>query len=120
MKKYKFILDAFMLVLLIVLCLATVAPHTIVMPSQVQMALLVTVLGLISAFLVLVWKEKPNDEREAENQHFASRVAYLAGCIVLIVILLVQGVSHNLDPAIPITLLIMITTKIVAQQFKDR
>jgi cobalamin synthase len=120
MKKYKPILDATLLLLLVILCLATIAPHTIVMPSQVQMVLLVVVLGLISAFLVLVWKEKPSDEREAENQHFASRMAYLAGCVVLIAVMLVQGVSHKLDAAIPITLLIMILTKLLAQQFKDK
>lgn len=120
MKKYKPILDIVLLALLIFLCLATIAPHTIVMPSQLQMLLLVTVLGLISAFLVLVWKEKPSDEREAENQHFASRLAYLAGCVVLIVVMLVQGISHSLDAAIPVTLLIMILTKVLAQQFKDK
>jgi hypothetical protein len=74
----------------------------------------------ISTFLVLVWKEKPNDEREFENQHFASRIAYLAGAVVLIAVMLAQGVSHQLDAAIPITLLIMILTKLLAQQFKDR
>jgi hypothetical protein len=34
--------------------------------------------------------------------------------------MLAQGVSHQLDAAIPITLLIMILTKLLAQQFKDR
>ncbi len=120
MKKYKLMLDGVLLVLLILLCLATIAPHTIVMPNPLQMVLLLAVFGLISTFLVIVWKEKPDDEREAENQHFASRLAYLTGCVTLIVVMLAQGLSHHLDAAIPVTLLIMIVTKILAQQFKDR
>lgn len=120
MKKYKSLLDIVLLTLLAFLCLAAIAPHTIVMPSQLQMLLLVVVIGLISAFLVLVWREQPSDEREAENQQLASRKAYLAGCIALIVTMLVQGISHKLDAAIPITLLIMIVTKLLSQKMKDR
>ena len=97
MKKYKQALDIALLFLLIIISL-----------------------GLISMFLVLVWREKPSDEREAENQQLASRMAYLAGCIVLIIVMLAQGISHNLDAAVPITLLIMILTKIVTQQLKDK
>ncbi len=120
MKKYKLILDTLLLVSLVVLCLATIVPHTIVMPSSVQMLLLVTVFGLISAFVVMVWRENPEDEREAENQHFASRLAYMAGCLVLIVVMLIQGVHHRLDAAIPVTLLIMIVTKTATQYLKDK
>lgn len=119
MKKYKSIFDIVLLVLVVFLCLATVLPKTIVMPSQLQMLLLLVVFGLISAFLVLVWREQPSDEREAENQQRASRTAYLAGCIVLIVAMLVQGISHKLDVAIPITLLVMIITKLLGQKMKD-
>ncbi len=120
MKKYKSLLDIVLLALLVFLCLVSILPHTIVMPSQLQMLLLIVVFGLMSAFLVLVWREQPNDEREAENQQLASRMAYLAGCIVLIITMLVQGASHKLDAAIPITLLVMILTKLVTQQLKDK
>ncbi len=120
MKKYKPLLDIILLSLLVFLCLSAILPHTIIMPSQLQMLLLVVIFGLMSAFLVLVWREQPSDEREAENQQLASRMAYLAGCIVLIVTMLVQGVSHKLDAAIPITLLIMILTKVVTQQLKNK
>ncbi len=120
MKKYKSLLDIVLLALLVFMCIAAILPHTIVMPSQLQMLLLIVVFGLMSTFLVLVWREQPNDEREAENQQLASRMAYLAGCIALIVTMLVQGASHKLDAAIPITLLVMILTKVVTQQFKDK
>mgnify|MGYP001798570081 CR=1 FL=1 len=120
MKKYKSLLDIVLLALLVFLCLTAVLPRTIVMPSPLQMLLLIVVFGLISAFLVLVWREQPSDEREAENQQLASCMAYLAGCSVLIITMLVQGASHKLDAAIPITLLIMILTKVVTQQLKDK
>lgn len=120
MKKYKSLLDIVLLALLVFLCLAAILPRTLVMPSQLQMLLLIVVFGLISAFLVLVWREQPSDEREAENQQLASRMAYLAGCVVLIITMLVQGASHKLDAAIPITLLVMIFTKVVTQKLKDK
>ena len=120
MKKYKSLLDIVLLALLVFLCLATILPYTIVMHIQLQMLLLIVVFGLMSAFLVLVWREQPSDEREAENQQLASRMAYLAGCIALIVTMLVQGFSHKLDAAIPIILLVMILTKVVTQQLKDK
>ncbi len=120
MKKYKSLLDIVIVIILISLSAAQIAPKTIVMPSSFEMLLCVTVFGLVSAFAVLVWREQPGDEREAENQHFASRSAYLAGCGVLITAMVIQELHHQLDSAIPITLLVMIITKMVLQRFKDK
>ncbi len=120
MKKYKSLLDIVLLGLLAFLCLAAVLPSTVVMSSQLDMLLLIVVFGLVSAFLVLVWREQPSDEREAENQQLASRMAYLSGCIALIIAMLAQGIAHKLDAAIPITLLIMIGTKLLGQKLKDK
>lgn len=120
MKKYKSLLDIVLLVLLVFLCAAAVLPRTIVMSSELAMLLLISIFGLVSAFLVLVWREQPSDEREAENQQLASRMAYLAGCTALIIAMLVQGFSHKIDAAIPITLLVMIVTKLLGQKLKDK
>jgi FtsH-binding integral membrane protein len=119
MKKYKSLLDIVLLLGLGTIAFLAVAPEAVVMPSALQMLLLAAVLVLISSFLVFLWREKPNDERELHNQALASRWAYLIGCVVLILALVIQGLKHDLDPFIPIALLAMIATKIIVQRNKD-
>ncbi|MEO5691316.1 MAG: hypothetical protein ABIQ64_03970 [Candidatus Saccharimonadales bacterium] len=119
MKKYKQFLDVILLIGLASIVLLAIAPRTIVMPSSIQMLLLAVVLGLMATFLVFLWREQPDDEREMQNQALASRSAYSVGSLVLIGALIVQSLDHNLDPAVPIALLAMIATKIIVQRTKD-
>ncbi len=120
MKKYKNGLDIVLVLLLAIISLFTIAPKQLVMPTSLQMALFVIAFGFVSAFVVLVWREDPADEREAEHQHEASRAAYLAGCSLLIVAMVVQGFRHHLDPVIPLALFLMIVTKLGIQRYKDK
>ena len=119
MKKYKSLLDVVLLLGLGVIAFLAAAPQAVVMPSALQMILLVIVLVLVSGFLVFLWREQPNDERELHNQAMASRSAYMTGSVVLIIALVCQSLRHDLDPAIPIALLAMIATKVIGQRNKD-
>lgn len=119
MKKYKSALDVILLISLATVSALAIAPKKFVMPNTVQMFILTVLLVLISAFLVLLWRESPDDEREANNQATASRSAYVVGAIVLIVALLRQSLIHHIDAVVPITLLAMIATKILIQRVKD-
>ncbi len=119
MKKYKPALDVILLLSLTIVSALAVAPKKFVMPNSVQMLILTILLVLIATFLLLLWRENPDDEREADNQANASRSAYVVGAIVLIVALLSQSLKHQIDSAIPIALLAMIATKIIIQKRKD-
>jgi cobalamin synthase len=119
MKKYKQLLDVVLLLGLVIIALLAIAPKTIVMPSALQMVILAVVLGLLATFLVFLWREQPNDEREMQNQALASRSAYMVGSLVLICALIVQSLRHSLDPAVPVALLAMIATKILVQRNRD-
>ncbi len=119
MKQYKSLLDTILLIGLGVIAFLAVAPSVVVMPSALQMLLLGIVLILISCFLVFLWREQPDDERELQNQALASRRAYLIGSIVLIIALAVQSLNHDVDPTIPAALFAMIATKIIVQRNKD-
>jgi hypothetical protein len=119
MKKYKPLLDIVLLASLTLVSLLAVAPRAIVMPSSLQMLILACVLGLIAAFLVLLWREQPSDEREIQNQALASRLAYVVGSVVLIGALFIQSLRHELDSAVPLALLAMIATKVIVQRTKD-
>ena len=119
MKKYRQLLDVVLLIGLATIALLAIAPETFVMPSSLQMVILAAVLGLIATFLVLFWREHPDDEREMQNQAIASRAAYTVGSLVLITALIIQSLKHELDPAVPIALLAMIATKVIVQRSKD-
>ena len=119
MKRYKQLLDVVLLFGLAIIALLAIAPKTILMPTSLQMLLLAIVLGLVAAFLVLLWREQPDDEREMQNQALASRLAYIVGSLVLIGALIIQSFNHDLDPAVPIALFAMIATKIIVQRSKD-
>ncbi|CAN5151298.1 hypothetical protein BH11PAT4_BH11PAT4_6450 [soil metagenome] len=120
MKKSKFVLDIALVVSLTLLSLLAVAPDALVMPSSLQMAILAVACAAVAAFLVFLWRETPADEREASNQFTASRFAYSTGAGFLIIALIYQGLTHQPDPFIPLTLLIMIGTKLSLQHTLNR
>ncbi len=119
MKKYKPLLDIILLVGLGVIIFFAIAPNAIVMSTSFQMIVLAAVLVLLAGFMVLLWREYPADEREAYNQTLASRFAYLAGALILIVALIIQSLNHDIDPVVPLALFGMIATKILIQRVKD-
>lgn len=119
MKKNKTLMDAVLLSGLAVLALIAINPTAFVMPTALQMILLAVVMALLAGFILLLWREDPVDEREVQNQAFASRLAYIVGSAVLIFALLVQSLDHDVDPFIPLTLIAMIGTKVLTQRIKD-
>jgi len=119
MKKYRAALDFILILSLTVVCALALAPKSFVMPNSAQMLILTILLGFIATFLVLLWRENPRDEREAVNQSSASRAAYVVGAVVLIIALIIQSLQHQIDPAVPLALLAMISTKVFIQRMMD-
>lgn len=119
MKKYRAALDFILILSLTVVCALALAPKSFVMPNSAQMLILTILLGFIATFLVLLWRENPRDEREAVNQASASRAAYVVGAVVLIIALIIQSLQHKIDPAVPLALLAMISTKVFIQRMMD-
>ncbi len=88
------------------------------MPSMVQMfatGMLVVVVGLFALYIVF---EKTTDEREAHHRDIAGRVGYTAGILCITVAILIATIRHSgVDPMLPITLLVMIVSKIAARVY---
>lgn len=120
MKKFKSPFDIALILILGIVVLVAILPDSALMPSSLQMIVIGLTIAFISAFLVLFWREKPGDEREALNQATASRLAYIAGSAVLILSLIIETLDHSLSPAIPIAILAMIATKVFAQKYLDK
>ena len=87
----------------------------IFMPSHVQMIVLAIAAAAICGWAGLVLQEKNGDEREVSHRMHAGRAAYLSGVLVLTIALIYQGLTHNIDMWVPISLATMIVSKGIAR-----
>ncbi len=109
------------LVAVLVLLLAALTdPFMYWMPSMPQMLALTLACTGLAAWIGLAAREGAVDERDAEHRMFAGRAAYLGGVGVLTIALLLQGLSHTIDPWIPMALAFMVVLKIAARWYADR
>lgn len=106
-------------VLLVLMLSALTDPFMYWMPTMPTMfALTVACVSLI-VWMGFVMRETARDEREAEHRMFAGRVAYLVGIAGLTCALLIQGISHEIDPWIPGTLVLMVISKVFARLYAE-
>lgn len=95
------------------LTLADFIPFWMPMMGELIAVLVVTVLLLI--WIGFVLKEQAHDEREVILTMKSGRAAYLAGLLVLMVALIVQGFAHTIDPWIAISLAVMVLAKLLTR-----
>ena len=103
--------------LLVVLLVLLTDPFMLWMPALGAMALLLCATILVCVWAGFVMYEKAGDERETMHRMHAGRVAYLAGIAVLTLALVVQGLSHHIDPWIAGALGMMVLAKLIARIF---
>lgn len=113
-KVFQILIGAVLTILL--LLLSNLTPW---MPSMGVMFALICAAVLLVIFAGFVMQENGGDEREVLNRMNAGRIAYLSGIGVLTVALVVQGLSHAIDPWILITLGVMVLTKIIGRLYYD-
>lgn len=76
--------------------------------------------GVYFILLSFIWGEGVHDERESEHRFFASRYAYLAGSLVLIVGIVFQSRTMHVDPWLPAALSLMFLAKLVSRIYSER
>jgi len=116
-KSFLFTSLAFVITFFL-LALADFIPFWMPMMGEMIALMMVTVLLLIWAGLIV--SESANDEREVYIKSQSGRVAYVAGLLVLILALVVQGLAHAIDPWIPVALAVMVSTKLLTRLYLDR
>ena len=102
---------------ILVLLVLVVNPGHIWMPDMLAMTLAALLLLVVCWFGVFVWNERAADEREHLHKLLASRAAFLIGAGILAVGLLVQSLSHSVDPWLAFSLGAMVITKVVRIRF---
>ena len=99
---------------LVVLAFILLDPFGAFMPTSTQMMVLILFLVLFTAFFGLIWREKASDERENLHRLIAGRMGYLLGSSGLVVGIAIQSFSHQVDPWLIISLILMLLGKTVS------
>ena len=90
------------------------------MSGSLYTSLLLVAAALVAVYAGLILAERGGDERDAAHRSIAGRVGYLVGIFTLAAALLVQGLSHAIDPWIASALSAMIVAKVAARAFASR
>ena len=99
----------------VVLSVAFLDPFMYLMPAQLVNLCIALLLILSFMYSLLIWRERPADEREYMHRAFAGRMAYLAGVIVLVVGIIYQALMlHTVDVFLVVALTLMTVAKYVA------
>ena len=100
-------------VAILIIALIFLNPGDLSMPENVNSMLM---LGMIVAFLAFgafILREKSLDERESVHVLTAGRISYLVGVGILIVGIVIQTLSHEIDPWLIYALCAMVFAKLI-------
>lgn len=106
--------------ILVVILFLFIAPTSLSMPASLGPMLAIFLILAFLFFASLIWKEKSADERENLHRLNAGRVSFLFGSSVLVLGILSQSLTHNVDPWLIYTLVIMILVKIISRIYSEK
>lgn len=110
--KNNIIQEVSVSLILIVLLALLLNPFDLWMPSALFMMIVLGLAVVFAVFVSFVWKENTRDEREMLHKMLAGRIAYLVGAGMLVLGIIVQSFSHEIDPWLVLTFGVMILAKI--------
>ncbi len=96
----------------LVLCSKLVASF---MPGAVVMLAAGIFVALFALFAMLIWREQPRDEREAQLIMASDRLGFLAGSIVLSAGVVIQTLRHEDATLLVVALVVMIIAKLLGK-----
>lgn len=101
--------------ILIIILLLFLTPSELLMPQGVEMMLILLLILVFLVFSSVVWKEQAADERENMHRLNAGRVSFLVGSLVILIGVVVQAFSHDIDQWLVIALIAMVLSKIISR-----
>ncbi|PJA40151.1 hypothetical protein CO179_03185 [candidate division WWE3 bacterium CG_4_9_14_3_um_filter_39_7] len=105
--------------ILVILLVVALNPTDLLMPTSVNAMLIIGFILAFFVFLALLWKETAKDERDNLHILSAGRVSFFVGTSLLTTGIVYQMLMHSIDLWLVITLISMITAKIVTRVFID-
>lgn len=114
-----FISEIIVSLLLIIITLAFLFTSSLLMPMNLEMLLVIGLITLFIAFAGMVWKEQPKDERDNMHRLHAGRVSYLVGLAMLVIGIVQQSLTYEIDPWLIATVVAMVSAKIIARIYSQ-
>ena len=111
--KNNFLQEICVSLALIVLLILFLNPFGFWMPNALLIMMIAGLIVIFALFAGFIWRENSRDERESFHKMMAGKFAFLAGAGGLIAGIVVQSLSHNLDPWLVAILGIMIFAKVI-------
>ncbi len=109
----EYIIEALLLICLVVFAIGLFNPYY--MPMGLVYVGMCVLVVLFAAFVVLMWREKGDDEREEQIIHKADRIGFLLGSGALIVAIVYNTVVvHQVSDWILGALFVMILGKVIS------
>jgi hypothetical protein len=105
---------------LIALAVLLLNPFHFWMPDMMVVGILAVALVVFGIFASFVLREQTVDERDESHKTIAGRNAFLAGSAILMLGIVIQGYSHDVDPWLVIALIVMILVKITTRMWSDK
>jgi cobalamin synthase len=119
--KVKMTTSEVLLGLAIIIALVLlINPFNVLMTSALTLMLIMFFALAVIAFAIFLWREQPQDEREALHILMAGRISYLIGGGVLVLAIIVQVFQHHLDQWLAIVLAAMVLTKLIVSAWMKR
>ncbi|MDE2079042.1 MAG: hypothetical protein KGI73_01505 [Patescibacteria group bacterium] len=94
-------------------------PFMLWMPTPTQMVVVLVAAILAVVYGGFVLKEQTGDERETLHRMLAGRAAFLTAMATLTLALIYQGLTHAIDPWIPLALALTILAKLAARAWAN-
>jgi len=105
---------------LVVVAVLLLNPFHFWMPNLMIVGILVSTLVLFGVFASFILREGASDERENAHRTLAGRNAFLTGSALLLTGIIFQSFSHQVDPWLVVTLIVMIVAKIGTRLWSDK
>jgi len=90
-------------------------PGHLTMPDTMQSMLIIGFIISFLTFSAYLFREKSSDERDSMHILTAGRISYLVGVGTLIVGIILQALSHDIDPWLVIALCTMVFSKLLSR-----
>ena len=119
MREKSFTQELFVSGVLILLLIIVIFHNALLMPKNFENVIVFVLVAAYLFFIGLVWKEKPQDERESLHILSASRFSFLVGLSILLVGVTIQSLNHTIDPWLAATLLFMIIAKVSSRIWNE-
>ncbi len=105
---------------LIAIAILLLNPFHFWMPDMMVMSMLVAALVLFGVFASFILREKAADERDEYHKSLSGRNAFLVGAGMLMLGIIIQGYSHEVDAWLVAALIGMVVAKIATRIWSDK